>query len=67
MTAHEAKILLTEARKCKVKFTKWEGMFMHNMQFEFDHAKLSPRQIEVVKQIYAKATGGGQFQNRIKI
>lgn len=64
MIGAEAMILYEEAQKTGHKFTPWETMFFASIEHQ---GALTPAQRNKVQEIYAKATGGGYVQRKIKI
>ena len=61
MTPHEARILGEEIKKLKPNLVEWEKGFLGNV---YNYAKISNKQARILQEMYAKATGGGQYERR---
>jgi len=64
MTPQEAKTILDYINKAGYKPNEYEKGFLGNI---LNHSKISLKQQRLLFSIYAKATGGGIYQQRQKI
>ncbi len=61
MTGQDVLAIVTEIKKLNPKLNDWEKGFLENI---LPHRKISHKQEQVLIDMYAKVTGGGQFQRK---